>query len=313
MLPFPDVPAVGAKYRWFAQHKDDLDVLFIGSSRFYHQIVPKEFDEQVARATGQKVRSFNAAYDAMWPPESYYFLRKLLALHPRHLKWVVIDAMDINPTIHDPREPTRREAYWHDWPHTLMALKSIPYSFNLYQPGEEPGQIRAHVESFAREFASMGRGAEALGDRLDPEHVKEKTPEWLETAGFGKEPGRKFEGEKLKEFLEAVPNLAKGIPLFPVNPPLAEAMRAMVAEVRKAGAEPIYVITPTLNPRENLESIPGGATLFPLNDPKKYPVLYDPAMHFDGWHLNEKGAHFFTQYLAEDFIAKLQGQPPAPR
>src|SRR4051812_30071776 len=93
VLPFPAVPAVGPKYRYFAANRDNYDVLFLGSSRFYHQIIPREFDAAVEKLTGQRLRSFNAAYDAVWPPESYYYLRKLLELRPGKLRWVVIDAM----------------------------------------------------------------------------------------------------------------------------------------------------------------------------------------------------------------------------
>ena len=39
------------------------------------------FDTAVA-AAGVKVESFNIGYDALWPPESYYLLRRLLLLIP---------------------------------------------------------------------------------------------------------------------------------------------------------------------------------------------------------------------------------------
>ena len=86
-------------------------------------------------------------------------------------------------------------------------------------------------------------------------------------------------------------------------------MRDIVADVCKAGAEPIFVIAPTLNERENFAAIPGGAALIPLNDPQKYPRLFDPDLHYDGWHLNERGAHDFTRDLAEQFAAKTAAGP----
>ena len=56
-------------------------------------------------------RSFNFGYDGMWPPESFYLLRQLLALRPAPAKWVVIDLMDINTQLDERNNSTLRMAY----------------------------------------------------------------------------------------------------------------------------------------------------------------------------------------------------------
>ena len=48
-LPVPKVPAVQAKLAHLAEHINDYDTLFLGSSRIYHQIIPSRFDELMAR------------------------------------------------------------------------------------------------------------------------------------------------------------------------------------------------------------------------------------------------------------------------
>ena len=102
--------------------------LLVCLSRFYHQIIPAQFDAAVAVGGGPKVRSFNLACDALWPPESYYFLRKILALHSSRLHSVVIEMMDINPMIDEANKDSLRESYWRrlsptpEWPGTLLGL-----------------------------------------------------------------------------------------------------------------------------------------------------------------------------------------------
>ena len=41
--------------------------------------------------------------------------------------------------------------------------------------------------------------------------------------------------------------------------------------MRRARAEPIFVIAPTINGAENFTEIPDGAAVIPLNDPAQYP------------------------------------------
>ena len=84
-LPFPKVLGIYQKWLYFSRNKDRYDVLFLGSSRFHHQIIPKQFDERVGSATGQALRSFNFGYDAMWPPDRFWILRQILPMNPAKL------------------------------------------------------------------------------------------------------------------------------------------------------------------------------------------------------------------------------------
>ena len=83
-------------------------------------------------------------------------------------------------------------------------------------------------------------------------------------------------------------------------------MGEIVAAVRARGLEPVFVITPSLNPKENFASLPGSPRLLRLNDPRQYPQLYDPDLYYDPWHFNPRGAALFTRLLAERFAAELK-------
>ena len=307
-LPFPNVPSLKPKYTWFAARKDRYETLFVGSSRFYHQIIPAEFDALVGACprTGQE-QSFNFAYDGVWPPESYYLIGRLLRLRPRRLRWVFIDAMEIKAELEDPEHPTERQVWWHDWHHTRMAIEGRRDA-RLYLPAKVAGVERAHWALFARVFTNLGRGAEIAGRVLGEKEVTHKAPAWLGGEGYAPGPDVPLAGKELAEYNAAVKLLRTGLLHTDPGPVLTRAMTEIIQAVRAAGAEPIFVIAPTIHRLENWTGVPAGAALYTFNDPQQYPELFDPLIHYDSWHLNERGAHIFTRLLAERFVREHHAQ-----
>lgn len=297
VAPFPEVPGIYPKWTHFREHRDEIDVLFLGSSRFYHQIIPAQFDAAVGG-----VRSFNFGYDGMWPPESFYLLRQLLALRPPRLKWVVIDLMDINYRLDERNVSTLRMAYWHDLRHTAIAFRDILGS--RFHPSQKFDLLMEHGRLCAQQLLNLGRGADALNTLLAPKAPRKRGYSWTDFAGFEVGPAHGMEGSERDGFVRTVERLKKGIAPAPVRPVFRDALADLIADVRRAGAEPIFVIAPTINGAENFTEVPGNATVFGFNDPVKHPELFDPAHHYDAWHLNEKGAVDFTRLLAEKFIER---------
>src|SRR5262245_31919094 len=76
--PRQRVPIVTPKLTWMEENADNYDVLFLGSSRTYRQIIPELFDQLMAEG-GKTVRSFNLGVDGMRPPEDTYLLEQTLA------------------------------------------------------------------------------------------------------------------------------------------------------------------------------------------------------------------------------------------
>jgi len=306
VAPFPEVPGIYPKWTHFREHRDQLDVLFLGSSRFYHQIIPAQFDA-ATRAAGLPVRSFNFGYDGMWPPESYYLLRQLLALRPARLKWVVIDLMDINTQLDERNNSTLRMAYWHDLRHTALAFRDILASG--FPPHRKADFLLAHGRLTTQQVLNLGRGAEVLNRLLAPKPPRKRPLSWQGAAGYEAGPDKAMEGKAREGFITTVERLKAELPPQPIRPVFREALRELIADVRRAGAEPIFVIAPTINGRENFTGIPDGATVFALNRPAEFPELFDPDKHYDAWHLNEKGAIDFTAILARKFLERAQPKP----
>jgi hypothetical protein len=301
-LPFRSVPDIGPRYRYFEQTKEDVDTLFIGSSRFRHQVIPAEFDAATTSA-GAPTHSLNLGYSGMWPPESFYFLRRLLALQPHHLRWVFIELMDHRFSHVEQETPTLRNIYWHDWPHTVMAWRMV---WETPFPPEEKVRLLARDTSmFLRQFSNIGRAAEWLQERNSAKGRKLPLG-WVHRGGFEPEEEGVWSEASRVEYSQMVDAVKTGHPAQRARPGYAVALREVIQEVRAAGAEPIFVLPPTVRPEEFLATgLPEGMTIWAFNDPERYPALYDADLHFDPGHLNERGAHEFTRLLAQR-MADLQ-------
>jgi hypothetical protein len=302
VLPFPNVPDLAPRFRHFAENRDRFDTIFVGSSRVRHQIIPEQFDA-VAGTT-----SFNLGYSGMWPPESFYYLRRVLALRPRSLKWVLIELMDYRFTPDDDKAPTMRTAYWHDWRHSVMAGRLVAES---PLPSVEKVRLLAgHAALLLRQSTNLGAGTDWLHERAVPAKKKERPPGWVARRGFDPEDeGEWSEGARL-DYARQIEALKKALLPQQVRPGFAAALREIIAEVRAAGAEPVFILPPTVRPAENiLAGLPAGITVWAFNDPDAYPRLYEPELHWDPSHLNEKGAQEFTRVIAQRFVAFAKDRP----
>ena len=260
-----------------------------------------------AAAAGVKVESFNMGYDALWPPESFYLLRRLLELRPARLKWVVIDLMDIRTHLDERNESTLRTAYWHDTPHTVLALREIASS--SLAPQRKRELFIQHARLGIAHALNLGRGADLTNRLLAPKPLRKKPYTWAERAGFEAEPSSGLTGGALQDFTNKVNIMRRNQPLFPVQPVFLDALRDIIRDVRRAGAEPIFVITPTINLQENFAGVPDSAAMIPLNRIAEYPELFRPEDRYDPWHFNEKGAVVFTTILARHFIDLVKSRP----
>lgn len=310
-MPFPKVLGVYQKWLYFKKNKDQFDAVFVGSSRVYHGVIAPRFDARVREKTGQPLRSFNAAYDAMWPPESLFMVRELLAMKPAKLRWVFLECLDIYADLHPETRDTRRTAYWHDARHTAMAWASI--RDRAFKPIERWQLVVDHGAILLRNWTNSGRGAEWLGYEFGIEKRKKDSrwdppDEWKNDEGYQPEPDEPLAGEPLKQFMRSVEARKRSFPPRPMPPSLRDAFADIVAEIRAAGAEPIILITPTVRPEENFAGFAPDVTVWSYHDPNQYPALYDPALRHDPTHLSHDGAKAFTNLLADRFAAKLNDQ-----
>lgn len=298
-LPFPSVPEIAPRFRYFAAHKDEFDTIFIGSSRIRHQVIPEQFDRE-AGEQGKAVHSFNLGYSGMWPPESLYYLRQVLALRPQRLRWIFMELMDYRFGQVEGQATTMRSVYWHDAKHTRMAARLVLES---RLPVVEKCQLIAgHATLFLQRMTHLGRGAEWVQARYFPEKKKSDSG-WVKRKGFDPEPpgewseGTKAEYERQVRAFEQTPQIER------VRPGFASALQEINRQVENTGAKLIFIVPPTVRPEEHFAAAPTAVTGFLAFDhPTEYPRLYLPELHYDPGHLNEAGAREFTSLLAQRFV-----------
>ncbi len=297
-LPFPSVPDVAPRFRYFEEHKDEFNVIFIGSSRIRHGIVPEQFDEAAAKS-GFRAHSFNLGYSGMWPPESYYYLRQVLALHPKKLRWVFIELMDYRFGQAEGEAPTMRSLYWHDVPHTVMAWRMVAES---QLPFTEKVELFAtHTKQFAQNMTNSGRGAERLEQRYFPVKKKIDTS-WIARRGFDPEPTTEWSEAAKVEYQRQIALFQQPRPQKRMRPGLLAEARKLAWELKRDDVRPIFLVPPTVRVEEHFDEVslePG--PVFAFDDPARFPRLYLPESHYDPGHLNEAGAREFCDMLGEQF------------
>jgi len=318
-LPFPEIDVVSPNLRYFQQHRDDFDTIFLGSSRIRHQISPAIFD-QTMRAAGLPTRTFNFGINGMVPPENGYVLERLLRAKPRHLKWVFIELDELQTRRTPEAEGTRRSLYWHDRKRTALVLRGVldaspqEGGFALLRKigalifsGRGNWEAREllffHSALFAKNFTNLGRKID-LTEWLTHLWKEEALSKHLGGAGDGFVPLRIMMSPAETVVYEAELEAAVARPgsRF-VSASTENAYRHVVEEVRKAGATPIFLVTPlTTQIKLGFRPESGIAgTVMSFNDARAYPQLYRTEMRMDGSHLNSLAAEEFTRLVAENF------------
>ncbi len=305
-IPTMHVLGITDKLDELRAHRGEVDTIFIGSSRVYHAFDPAQFDRELAERGGS-ARSFNFGIDGMRPPESFYVLRNVLALG-LPLRRIFIEFGPINPKVNAANIGTARYIHWHDLRHTMLVLREIVDSQETRRVKCE--QAAAHAACFFARLSNLGQGSEGLVFLLRGyQKVWHPALPWEGHAGFEAKTSPVLGGVRRANFEAAVTIAGRaGLQHTAVSPLLGEAVRAIIAEVRAAGAEPVLVITPTVVGRENLADLAAAgidAPLIAFTDPRRHPALFRAENHCDEEHLNAKGAAEFTRALAEE-VAPLR-------
>lgn len=312
-----DVPVIGEKLAHLQANPDRYDTLFIGSSYVYREFDPSRFDAIVAEA-GAPASSFNLGIPGMDPPETYWLLDQVLAARDGKWRLVIIELDSLHSRVRPANVHTRRFDAWHDSSRTIAVVRAVAGGDT--SRGKKLKDIGAHLESFVRRMAFVGRGRALLGVPAAEERGAQNSPPLgarsdgfvsldeeqstlfaLRADLFGAFEEDRYE-EKLAELRAGVEDEEGDGKVTDFE---IELLRSAVSSARKAGARVVLVVPPCLATRAGLIgralAIDGVAVLA-FNDPDRFPELYDPALRFDVGHLNAAGAERFTTRLAEAIL-----------
>ncbi len=320
------VSVISLKVHRFTEEKDDVDIIFVGSSRIFHGIAPKVFD-QTLLASGHQWRSFNVAMDGMTTAEGFAMVRRLLALHPRKLKYVFFEAQSVitagTPT--DESKVTERDVYWRDWESLLsgfrifamslsepsVALPGRPFSRRRWQ--DLGSLLFANVRLWIRNVTNVGVGMKILQSAVDalpprPPLLQRNTeksdlpPNWDGYYAMSKP----MSGETLATYRNALAR-AQDHPIQQVPRPMMRSeLRRFAQELIAKNIEIVFVVPPSLKAgRGSGVHVPSGSLLFSYDDLIRYPQFYEEENRLDMEHLNVRGAEIFSRALAKELVRSL--------
>ncbi len=295
------VPVVTPKLDHLAETRGRYDTLVVGSSRLFHHVNAPLFDEETQRL-GEPTRTFNLGVEGMRPPETFHTLRRALVLG-LPLRFVLLELWDIDTRLTLDFATVVRVIHWHDPQHTWTALRHTVSTGDTLP--EKALQIWIQARAFAQQNISVGRGAELLRPLISPTKPWREPRPWESSGGFLPQPFRVMPAAEETAFLRAVERTReRGLPARQLEPALVDELRSLAREVHAAGARLVLVIPPSVEPGDgspNLAALGIEADLLAFNDPARTPRLFEPSLHTDPRHLNERGAAEFTRMLAADF------------
>jgi hypothetical protein len=320
VLPFPEIDGgVSQKFRFLAAHKDEFDVLFIGSSRIYFQISPAIFD-RATRESGLPTHSFNFGVGGMYLPETAYLLEQILNLKPRKLRWVFIEYDEVQTKWSPENQTSRRALYWADWKRVSLLLRKLtdagvdaiwlpnPAKLRdivLRQKDEESTctLLAFYAGQLEKNYTNVSKAADVLEHFLGRD-TRQRRASYLGVASDGYvTKSDQMSPNQVAAYERALAAAMAETDKRPLSPYAVEAYRQCAQDVRTIGATPIFLIPPSttqINVATDNSAQPG--VMMAFNDPRRYPDLYRSSVHRDQQHLTKSGAEDFTRLVAANFV-----------
>lgn len=304
----PEMGTIDDRLRHFAAHKDDYDLVFVGSSRVERGVVPPVFDAELA-ARGHVVRSFNFGAAGMEAHEANALVRRLIALEPARLAWVVVELDTWDPGLEESNRFKRRAVFWHDPAETWSALRSTA---SLEASLAARADLAAtHVLHFAARSLALGRGPDAVrsisrGEEspADPDLAQWRGFKPYTESSYRFNPLRRRFLDRPDDYRQAVRRLERDAGVAP-SPATVAAVREQVAMIRAAGLGPVHLVPPS--PRAVPRVAEHVPALLAFNRPGEYAELFAIERRFDREHLTQEGAEHFSRLLAARFATEVLG------
>jgi hypothetical protein len=305
------VTGVHDKLDYWADHRQDFGVLFLGSSMTFHHIIPDVVDQCTADSGLTDLRSFNLGLPSLWVPELTHFSEHVFATPPDGVKWVFIEVVEPKLAAEEVKSSERR-VYWHDLPRTLACL-SLAFDEASARSWSASLSLSAkHLSLGGEKYFGTGRMALSADTWLRGEKRlkgRKRMIQDLEThRGYRMTDKSEFPKNQEASYLQLVQEL-RATPdiLAPMPKQLYQDLQSMAVAVRHLQAEPVFLLPPSPNLRHNYGPMPPGVRVLALNRPAEYPELYDIQNRFDNYHLNDAGARLYSAIIGKWLTSVAKG------
>jgi len=302
------------KVAHLAEHLDDYDTLFFGSSRVVNGIVPGVFDARMAQL-GRSSRSFNAAVAASKPHDFDNVIDWVLAQDPQRLRRVFIELHSYEQVIADGQSMTDLVIEAHTpatfWPR----VQSVMISHRTgRQKLQQVWDIAQHTIVNGLRIGQGPRIARDLLDRWRALPPAGYGP--MSHAGFVEIGPEKAAEERLRTHREWVSAPAEAADMLDAK--RAElvpqrlhggfnfaAFHAQRNRLLQAGIEVNYIVMPNYSNwfrgRDALDELRETACILELDRPLDFAPLFTFELWFDASHVLRPGAYAISFVLADEY------------
>jgi hypothetical protein len=283
------------------------DVIFMGPSHIVAGIIPEIFDAELSRYA--KVSSYNLALGGHSVPQIEKSLKRFFAVNPCCVKYVIFypgfELTEIARAV-----DTGSIAYFD-------VLSAVHYWSLLrdYDPTPAPhldlsGYARAIIVSTLSHYTNFGMGwfmffgvSQPVADTRSLLRFDNR---WRPRGFFALD--KAVPASDIKPWLASIEDLKnQQFTGHAISSGMFSDVESIIAVIQQHGAQAIVVRPPTLWQwpyassfvRKYKQECPDGPPLLDFGDPAAYPELYEAQNHFDGAHLNTRGAVLWSRILAD--------------
>jgi len=323
-MPLPNEVGMRARFEAFASMKDEVDAIYMGSSRVVRSFQPNTIDPILSQS-GRPFRSFNLGVGGMSPRETTIQLERVLAMKPANLRLVVVEAQGWGVRFPGPKVLfSERSVSWRS--PTAVASALVPILTTPAPLDERASRIWAHTQLLAMWLASQGRGPSALRAWLDrdDEAYRAEVATAVRLRGYGDtdevvygtmQRARYLFVQSRERYEAMVDERREERPGKRPAPFSDELIAWQTSLVDAAGLQLVYVVPPRVKRDLELEAMVELGrlpNLLDFSDPDAYPELYEAEARYDNEHLNVAGAERFSRQFAHA-LARIPGVTTPPR
>lgn len=309
---------LSAKLRQYDDVADQVDTVFIGSSRIYRHLVPQIYDRIRARA-GEEEISFNLGVPDMRMLEVLY-LAEWAFERSDGIELLIVEATEDPLELPEWNRNAERTVAWHDEKAMARIRRGIEMSEQA--DARRAALLSAHLEIFQRRMSAVGRGLTLLQSGDWPGlPASQRGYQSLEQNQ--RHPISEAEAQELVDrwnrlhersgswnrSLERLEREPESRTTDPFEQELFAELEALAAA---NGARVVWIVSPAPRRTPNLVAAAEKGlvhNLLRFDDPSRYPEFYATEGRFDRFHLNEAMAARFTELVAE---AVLELEHDAP-
>ena len=298
----------------YERHKENVTVVFVGSSRVRGHVDPSIFDRATGES-GMSTTSLNLGVDALTLLELNTFIDEIISRKGASLRYALIEPV-FQTNVPLRNLATRRVIAFHDLDNTILAFRC-----NLSLPWLR-GTVGRNALACLYHYANLG----TLADRLTSvPPVADHSParaDRYRSRGFSPQDRHPTDGvrewrqaylDRIDDHAEKMKSSDRKMPddIQTLYSPHDRSLIEMASRLRGAGLEPLFLITPAfhriidyLQFLEFLET--RDASVPHMSYLRGHDEFYRPELWYDVRHLKSVGARMFSERLGEDF-AKLYG------